>query len=73
MGFGFFGGIVITIGLFKVVNRMFYQLPLTAKILYLLALSNPLFNCYMYIFAMVTSLFLDFILHYDSWLVEKYH
>ena len=43
-----------------------YQLPLTAKTFYLLTLSNPMFNCYVYIFAMVTSLFLDFIVRFDN-------
>ena len=46
---------LIAIALFKIVSRMSYQLPLTAKIFYLLTLSNPMFKCYAYIFAMVTT------------------
>ena len=59
---------------------MYQQLPLAAKIFCLLTLSNPMFICYMYILAMVTSLFLDFTVHFgnfitleDGWLVGKYH
>ena len=61
--------------MFKVVNRMSYQLPLTAKIFSLLDLSNPMFNCFMYILALATNLFLDFTAHFcyfitleDGWL-----
>ena len=68
--FAFFNDVlysyVIIIGLLKVVNRMSYQLPLTAKTFCLLALSNPMFNCYVYTLAMVTDLFLDFIVHFDN-------
>ena len=46
----------IAIGLFRVVSRLSEQLPLTAKIFYLLALRNPVCNCYVYILAMVTIL-----------------
>ena len=55
-----------TIGLFRVVSRMSQQLPLTAKIFHLLALSNPMFNCYGHILALVTSLFLDFTADFDD-------
>ena len=55
---------MITIGLFKVVNRMSYQLSLTAKIFCLLALSNPMFYCFMHILAMATNLLLDFLVHF---------
>ena len=41
-------------------------LPLTAKIFHLLALSNPMFNCYGHILALVTSLFLDFTADFDD-------
>ena len=54
---------------------MSYQLLLTAKAFCLLALSNPMFNCFMYILAMGTNLLLDFIVHFwyfitleDGWL-----
>ena len=52
--------------MFKVVNTMSYQLPLTAKIFYLLTLSNVMLYYYLYIFAMLTSLFLDLIVHFDN-------
>ena len=52
----------------KAVNRVSYQLPLTAKIFYLLTLWNPMFNCYEYILAVVASLFLDFIVHFDNFI-----
>ena len=45
---------------------MSYQLPLTAKIFYLLTLSNVMLYYYLYIFAMLTSLFLDLIVHFDN-------
>ena len=54
--------------MFKVVNKMTDQLPLTAKIFSLLTLSNPMFNCYVHIFAMITSLFLDLIVHFDNFI-----
>ena len=44
---------------------MSQQLHLPAKIFYLLTLSNPMFNCYVYILAMVTRFFLDFTVHFD--------
>ena len=52
--------------MFKVVSKMFEQLHLTAKIFYLLALSNSMFNSYVAILAMVTNLFLDFTVHFDN-------
>ena len=52
------------------------QLLLTAKIFCLLALSNAMFNCFVYILAMATNLFSDFIVHFlcfitleDGWLI----
>ena len=50
----------------KIVNRMSYQLPLTDNILYLLTLNNLMFNCYVYIFAIVTILLLDLFIHFDK-------
>ena len=50
---------------------MSYQLPLPAKIFYLLTLSNPMFNCYVYTFVMLTSLFLNFIVHFDNFITLK--
>ena len=50
----------------KVVSRMSYQLPLTDNILYLLTLNNLIFNCYVYIFAIVTILLLDLFIHFDK-------
>lgn len=50
----------------KVVSRMSYQLPLTDNILYLLTLNNLMFNCYVYIFAIVTILLLDLFIHFDK-------
>ena len=50
----------------KIVNRMSYQLPLTDNILYLLTLNNLIFNCYVYIFAIVTILLLDLFIYFDK-------
>ena len=50
----------------KVVSSMSYQLPLTDNILYLLTLNNLMFNCYVYIFAIVTILLLDLFIHFDK-------
>ena len=50
----------------KVVSRMSYELPLTNNILYLLTLNNLMFNCYVYIFAIVTILLLDIFIHFDK-------
>ena len=50
----------------KVVSRMSYQLPLTDNILYLLTLNNLMFNCYVYISAIVTILLLDLFIHFDK-------
>ena len=81
--FAFFNDVyyscTIVIGLFKVVTRMSSQLYLTAETFHLLALSNLMFNSYVYILAMVNTLFLDFTVHFDNcialedgWL-GKYH
>ena len=53
-------------GLFRVVSRMSPQLPLTAKILYLVTLSNLMFNYYVYIPPMATTLLSDFTVHFDN-------
>ena len=55
---------VIAINLFGVVSKMSQQLPLTAEMFYSLALSNPMFNCFVYIIAMATILFIDFTVHF---------
>ena len=70
--FGFFNDVycsrAIVINLFRVGSRMSEHLPLNAKIFYLLTLSNPKFNCYVHMLAMVTSLFLDFTVHFDNFI-----
>ena len=38
------------------------------KIFCLLTLSNPVFDCYVYILGMVTSLLLDFTVHFDNFI-----
>ena len=69
--FNVYHSYAIAIGLFRVASKISYKLLLTAKMFYLLILSNPMSSYYVYTFVMVTILFLDFTVHFDSFITLK--